>query len=373
MLLSGLLIIATLLYGGLIYYFKTGWEAIPEEPNPAQQREDWPTVAIIIPARNEEKNIGNLLQALAAQSYPRNKMEVLVIDDHSTDGTASVVSQFPFAKSILLEEEGIIAYKKKALEKGIANTNADWILCTDADCIPSKDWVLMMVNSLLSNQASFLAAPVYLQNNGSLLGRFQTLDFLILQGITGAGLQLRWIYMANGANLGYPRSIFEAVKGYEGNEKLASGDDFFLLHKIKEQYSSQIHFLKDQRAIMQTAAMPNWSSFLQQRIRWASKSPYYTDLSLKGVLAGVWIYNTLLLCVALLTLINPNTGSLLLGIWCCKTIVEWPFVRSVARFFNHRIQLLEFFLLQPLHMLYITGTGLLGLQGSYEWKGRRVR
>lgn len=373
MLLSGLLIIATLLYGGLIYYFKSGWEALPSGPKPTPQHTDWPTVAIIIPARNEEKNIGTLLKALATQSYPLQKMEVLVIDDHSTDGTAAIVSQYPFAKSILLEEEGIIAYKKKALEKGIANTTATWILCTDADCIPTKDWVLTMVNSLVTNQACFLAAPVYLQNNGSLLGRFQTLDFLVLQGITGAGLQLHWIYMANGANLGYPRSIFQAVKGYEGNEKLASGDDFFLLHKIKEQFPDQIFYCKDSRAIVQTAAMPNWTSFIQQRIRWASKSPYYTDWVLKGVLAGVWVYNALLLGCALLAFFIPSIGSLILAIWLCKTIVEWPFVKSVASFFNHQIQVLEFFLFQPLHILYITGTGLLGLQGSYEWKGRRVR
>ena len=373
MLVSVLLIVLTLLYGGLLYYFKTGWEAIPEEPNPTLLQGDWPTVAIIIPARNEEKNIGNLLKALSNQSYPLHKMEVLVIDDHSTDGTASIVSQFPFAKSILQEEEGIISYKKKALEKGIANTNADWILCTDADCIPSKDWVLMMVNSLTSNQASFLAAPVYLQNNGSLLGRFQTLDFLVLQGITGAGLQLRWIYMANGANLGYPRFVFDAVKGYSGNEQVASGDDFFLLHKIKEQYPSQIYYLKDSRAIMQTAAMPDWYSFLQQRIRWASKSPYYTDRVLKGVLGGVWIYNATLLLCALLTIITPTIGSIVLVAWCCKTIVEWPFIKSVAKFFRHRVSFLEFFLFQPLHILYMTVTGLLGLKGSYEWKGRQVR
>ncbi|MBM3413980.1 MAG: glycosyltransferase [Bacteroidetes bacterium] len=373
MLLPGLLILATLLYGGLIYYFRWGWEAIPQDPNPPIQQTDWPTVAVIIPARNEEQNIGNLLQALAAQSYPLNKVEVLVVNDHSTDRTAAIVSQFPFAKSILLEEEGIIAYKKKALEKGIAKTNAAWILCTDADCVPTKDWVLTMMNTLLTKQASFLAAPVYLKNNGSLLGRFQTLDFLVLQGITGAGLQLRMLYMANGANMGYPRYVFESVKGYDGNEKLASGDDFFLLHKIKEQYTSQIYFLKNQQAIMQTAAMPDWTSFIQQQIRWASKSPYYSDLALKVVLASVWIYNALLIVGALLTVLNPTTGILLLVVWLCKTIVEWPFVRSVARFFNHRIEWFEFFLFQPLHVLYIAGTGLLGLKGSYEWKGRRIR
>ncbi|MBM3411767.1 MAG: glycosyltransferase [Bacteroidetes bacterium] len=372
MLLFGLLTLATLLYGGLIYYFKWGWESIPEEPHPPFQHKEWPSVAIIIPARNEEQNIGNLLQALAAQSYPLNKMEVLVIDDHSTDRTIEIVGQFPFAKPILLEEEGIIAYKKKALEKGIANTSAEWVLCTDADCVPTKDWVLIMMNSLLANQARFLAAPVYLKNNGSLLGRFQTLDFLVLQGITGAGLQLRLLYMANGANLGYPRSVFEAVKGYEGNEKLASGDDFFLLHKIKKQWPSQIYFLKNRQAIMQTAAMPNWTSFLQQRIRWASKSPYYSDLMLKIILVSVWVFNALLTIGSLLTLLNPNYGMLFLFVWFCKTIVEWPFVKSVAGFFNHQIQWLEFFLFQPLHVLYITGTGLLGLQSSYEWKGRRI-
>jgi len=89
-------------------------------------------------------------------------------------------------------------------------------------------------------------------------------------------------------------------------------------------------------------------------------------------LASVWMYNTLLVVGALLTILNPTTGKILLVVWFCKTIVEWPFVKSVAGFFNHHILWLEFFLFQPLHVLYITGTGLLGLQGSYEWKGRRL-
>ncbi len=152
MLVSVLLIVLTLLYGGLLYYFKTGWEAIPEEPNPTLLQGDWPTVAIIIPARNEEKNIGNLLKALSNQSYPLHKMEVLVIDDHSTDGTASIVSQFPFAKSILQEEEGIISYKKKALEKGIANTSINALISSVTIIFPCR--IIHVIVTILPIQSN---------------------------------------------------------------------------------------------------------------------------------------------------------------------------------------------------------------------------
>ena len=100
MLLSGLLIIATLLYGGLIYYFKVGWEALPSGPKPTPQHTDWPTVAIIIPARNEENNIATLLEALQGQSYPRNLIEIIVLDDGSADQTPTIVQQYPPVKLI---------------------------------------------------------------------------------------------------------------------------------------------------------------------------------------------------------------------------------------------------------------------------------
>jgi len=194
-----------------------------------------------------------------------------------------------------------------------------------------------------------------------------------MQGITAAGIQQQSIYMANGANMGYPKKVFESVGGYKGSKQLASGDDFFLLHKIQKEYPSQIHFIKSEKAIIRTQAQLTWSGFFQQRIRWASKSSHYNNRSLKLVLLLVGIYNLCLLIVLASSIVCPPLLLLALASMLVKSLIEWPFLQSVASFFKVPINSFQFFLFQPLHVLYIPITGILSFQKKYVWKGREVR
>ena len=105
-------------YGILILYYWQSWKSIPDFI--ASPEITSISVSIIIPARNEEKNIGLLLHALQEQSYPKEFFEIIVVDDHSTDATGKIVMQFPGVKLLKLEDDTINSYKKKAIEKGIA-------------------------------------------------------------------------------------------------------------------------------------------------------------------------------------------------------------------------------------------------------------
>lgn len=368
-LLLGLLTIG---YAGLINRFKRGWDRLPYF-SPSPSTAPLPYVTVLIPARNEAATIGKLLQALQQQTYPSEHCEVIVINDHSTDETVAVVEQFPFVKLIHLINEEHQAHKKRALEMGVAQAKGSFILCTDADCLPSPRWVATVVAYHLEQKAVFVAAPVFLENEQTLLGRFQTLDFLVLQGITAAGIQKGFIYMANGANMGYAKTAFEAVEGYKGVRKLASGDDFFLLHKIKDHYPHQIGFVQSADAIVRTAAMPTWSAFLQQRIRWASKSTHYQNKTIQLVLLLVWLYNLSFLIGLLMAIKKIEWLWIILIALLVKTQLEWPFVQAVSKFYQFPLRKKTFFAFQPLHILYITFTGLLGLRGTYTWKGRQVR
>lgn len=374
MLLVVTFLVLTLVYGFLIGAFKKSWEAIP-----ATVADDsipfsiFPNVSVIIPARNEEQNIRNLLQALMNQDFPHDKLEIILVDDHSEDRTAAIAASFPNVQVLMLKEEGLNSYKKKALEKGVAAANGELIICTDADCIPPGSWLSELTRNYLSRDAAFMAAPVVLTNNGSLLGRFQTLDFLALQGITGAGIQQRSLAMANGANLAYPKKVFEDVEGYRGVNALASGDDFFLVQKITIRYPNKIIYVKSREAIVQTAALANWKEFFQQRIRWASKSTQYKEVRITAVLTLVWIYNLFFLLIFFGGLMNPQFMLVFLAAWILKTGVEWPFMKSVAQFFQVPITKRSFFSFQPLHILYTVVTGVLGLFGPYQWKGRKVK
>lgn len=367
-------LLLTLLYGFLIEAFKKSWEAIPapvaDESIPFSI---FPNVSVIIPARNEEQNIGNLLQALTNQYFPHDKLEIIVVDDHSEDRTAAIATTFPNARVLTLKEEGLNSYKKKALEKGVAAANGQLIICTDADCIPPSSWLSKLTRNYLSRDAAFVAAPVVLTNNGSLLGRFQTLDFLVLQGITGAGIQQKNLAMANGANLAYPKKVFEEVDGYKGVDTLASGDDFFLMQKIAARYPNSIIYIKSSEVIVTTAALSTWKDFLQQRIRWASKSTKYKEVRITAVLTLVWIYNLFFLLAFFGGLVDPRLLLVFVVAWILKTVLEWPFVKSVSKFFKVPVTMGSFFCFQPLHILYTVVTGILGLLGPYQWKGRKVK
>jgi biofilm PGA synthesis N-glycosyltransferase PgaC len=369
--LTTLFLLLSLVYGELIHGFLKAWRAIPL-PEPVKSA-TLPLVTVLVPARNEEANIGVLLTALKAQQYPASRLEIIVIDDHSEDQTAAIVNMFEGITLLRLHAADINSYKKKALEEGVTHAQGELIICTDADCIPGPHWIEQLVSVYQKKQAAFIAAPVVLHYQQNWLGHLQALDFMVLQGITGAGLQSGKLLMANGANLAYPKAVFTAVNGYSGTDHIASGDDFFLLHKIADQYPEGIVYVKSKDALVTTAAQATWGSFLQQRIRWASKSTHYKKKKLQQVLSLVWSYNLVLLLLGVSGIFDSRALLLFIGGWIIKTLLEWSFVSEVAGFFDQKALLKKFFWMQPLHIAYTVIAGVLGLKGTYRWKGRTVR
>src|SRR5258705_5331742 len=262
-------------YSILILFYRAGWQELKPFSQPGLPPSI--EISVIIAARNEEENIGKLLTSLEKQTYPRHLFEVIVVDDHSTDKTATIVNSFSFAKLIKLQLDNINSYKKKAIETGIVAASGDLIVTTDADCIVKESWLRTIAAFNAATNAIFIAAPVMMEYRSNLLQTFQTLDFLVLQGITAASVQKRIHNMCNGANLAYERKVFFEVNGFSGIDHIASGDDMLLLHKIAKKYPDRVHYLKSMGAIVSTKPMPSWSSFFNQRIRWASKALYYND------------------------------------------------------------------------------------------------
>src|SRR4030095_16642438 len=206
----GLLII----YSILILFYRAGWQ----ELKAFSQTDQEPSIkiSVIIPARNEEGNIGKLLSSLEKQTYPKPLFEVIVVDDHSTDNIVAVVNNYSFAKLIRLEFDNINSYKKKAIETGIAVASGDLIVITDADCVVKPGWLKTIAAFKEKTNAKFIAAPVTIGYKRNLLQTFQSLDFMVLQGITGASVQKGVHNMCNGANLAYERKTFFEINGFSG-------------------------------------------------------------------------------------------------------------------------------------------------------------
>jgi biofilm PGA synthesis N-glycosyltransferase PgaC len=367
------LIIVVLLfiaYSSLILFYHQGWKSIPlYEPG---NTEATLRITVVIPARNEEDNIGALLQRIVAQRYPSNLVEIIVVDDHSTDRTAEVAGSFEKVILLSLKEASINSYKKKAIETAIEKASGELIVTTDADCIPGENWLATLADFGKQKDAVFIAAPVVFTSDNSVLQQFQYYDFLILQGITGAAVYKKQLSMCNGANLAYKRKNFFEAGGFQGIDQIASGDDMLLMYKIANQHTDQVFYLKSQAAIVGTQPMKTWRQFINQRIRWASKATRYQDKRFIPVLLLVYIVNLSFLFLFIAGFWNSIYFTMLLVLWLLKAIVEYTFVWELSRFFRRRTFFSIFFLLQPIHILYTIISGLLGQVGKYEWKGRRV-
>lgn len=371
MILLYITIALFLAYSILIFYYRAGWQEVPVFIPAAADTDT--RISVIVAARNEEKNIGNLLDSLLAQSYPTEFFEVIVVDDHSTDNTAEVVKNHPFVRLIRLKYDNINSYKKKAIETGIGAATGELIITTDADCIPPPNWLKMMAAFYKEKNAVFIAAPVKLIPGNSFLPLFQSLDFLALQGITAASVQRRIHTMCNGANLAYQRNAFYKVNGFMGIDNIASGDDMLLMQKIARRFPERVFYLLSKDVLVSTRTADTWKEFFNQRIRWASKATHYKDIKIFSVLFLVYSFNLTLLMLAIAGIWIHSLWLGLAALILAKTIIEFIFIYPVARFFNETRLLKFFFPFQPFHILYTIIAGGLGLFGSFEWKGRRVK
>lgn len=380
-------ILLLLAYILLITYYLWGWSSLPVFRCGQNNNAPQIPITVIIPARNEEINIAACLHSILNGTYPKALYEIIVVDDHSTDKTASIVRSFMTdnVKLVLLQDhigKNINSYKKKAIEVAIRQASGELIVTTDADCIVPQYWLQTFAAFYEEKKAVLIAAPVSIQHRARWIEIFQTLDFMVLQGITAASVHTKIHSMCNGANLAYTKSVFYEVNGFSGIDHIASGDDMLLMHKIFTHAPDKVFFLKSKKAIVQTAPVKTIASFFSQRIRWASKAGEYKDKKIFAVLVLVYLFNCLLLLMPVtIFFYNPkitiiNCKFSLVQLWLLmltvKAAVELVFVFPVAGFFNKSYILWTFPLMQPFHIIYMVIAGWLGKYSSYQWKKRKV-
>jgi cellulose synthase/poly-beta-1,6-N-acetylglucosamine synthase-like glycosyltransferase len=368
-----------LIYSILIFYYRQAWKKIPVYLLPADAKPKT-KISVIIPARNEENNIAACLNSLTEQDYPGDLLEIIVADDHSTDDTASIVFRYADFGIILLDLKKTLSNsqqssgsKKAAISAAIKKSSGTLIITTDADCIFPEKWLSTLVSFYETYNPSFIAAPVKFSKEKNALHVFQSLDLLSLQGITAASVFSGFHTMCNGANLAYEKKAFETVDGFAGIDQLASGDDMLLMHKIYMLNPKKVMYCLSQDTTVETKPAENIKSFLNQRIRWASKALVYHDKRIFYVLMLVYLLNALLLAFFIYCLITTHLVPAVLILILIKTIVELAFLIPVARFYKKSLLLFYFLPAQPFHILYTVIAGFLGQTGSYEWKGRKLK
>ena len=332
------------------------------------------TFSIIIPFRNEEKNLGKLLQSISNLNYPPELFEIIMVDDFSEDTSERVYIKWRMENglihSTLLENLRLSnSPKKDAITRAIPIVKNEWIITTDADCTVNKNWLATLDNFIQKNTVEMVVGAVVYKTKNNWFHHFQQLDLLSLQGTTIGSFGIGKPFMCNGANFAYTKKFFNELGGYGGINEQASGDDVFLLQKAVQKNPEKISYLRNTGFIVKTKPENDLFKLFMQRVRWASKTTSYKNTYAKLLAVCVLLMNLSLVVGFTFWMFNYLNWLTLLGIF----VVKYSFDYILLYQSNDYLRKGKFML--PLasslaYPIFSSIVGLYSLFGNFTWKGR---
>ncbi len=329
-------------------------------------------LSVIIAAKNEQKNIISLLQALAKQNYPKDNYEVIIADDNSTDETAEIVKTFikdnENFKYIHVTDRHYpeIKGKKKALTAGIAQSKYSILVFTDADCLPKENW-LQSINRNFTDDVDFVAgySPL-LFDDDSLLGKLKNLERSSIFAVTAGSFGLNIPLTCTARNMAYRKSLWEEVNGFIGIHDVLSGDDDLMLLKSRH-HIRKYRFCFDLDSVVESNEHKTGNQHLNQEIRRASKFKYY-PLYIKLLTVFIAVYYLYFLSTFLQVILSTyNFNHLIINI-ILKIGVEALFLIFFLSFVKRLKLMLYFPLAELLYITYFLYFGVKGSLSKYTWK-----
>jgi glycosyltransferase involved in cell wall biosynthesis len=368
-------LIITLFYVVLIGSFVFGFDKVEEfqlKDIPAKTK-----FTVIVPFRNEAEHLPFLLKSISELNYPLDRFEIIFVDDESSDESVKLIElflkKFPNGSKIINNIRRTNAPKKDAISTAIEIANFEWVVTTDADCILPKYWLDTYDCFIQCHDAEFIVAPVTYIKTISFFERFQALDFLSLQGATIGGFGIKKQFLCNGANLAYKKTLFNTLKGFDGNTNIASGDDIFLLEKAMKKGPQKAHYLKSLHVAVSTIPETNFKNLISQRLRWAAKTSNYSNLFGKLTGISVLFMNALVICLIMITAVGIVHPKILVYSFLIKFGMDFLLLFKTVRFFNQEHYLLSYFFSSILYPFFCVFIAFTSIFRGYEWKGRTFR
>lgn len=359
------LIVVSLLYAAIVLRVRRDWAKLEMTGNRDVD------VSIVIALRNEAKNLPLLFRSLERLEYPRERFEVILVDDHSDDNSHVLCEDFSNKTSLniqVLQLEGRLSGKKNALEHGIKSSKFDFILVTDADCEVPQNWITAMQPS---GDWDFVSGPVMYKKGSSWFSPLLQLDLAALIALGGSRIRRGQPVLANGANMMFSKEAFDKVGGYSGNLHIASGDDVFLMKSIAAK-GGKVVFQRAKDALVQTNHPESWSDLVLQRMRWARKTQMNItsrEMNVPFLLVLCYLFYTLFVVYIVF---NPYAAFIPAVLtFLFKYIIDLLFFGRVLHFFKRRSLLSQLWYIEIIHPLITIYLALRSLKGSFEWKGRR--
>jgi poly-beta-1,6-N-acetyl-D-glucosamine synthase len=354
------------IYFSIILSFLIGWNRIKEYRKDSSSPFGF-FISVLVPFKNEAKNIVNLINSIKNQTLASDHFELLLIDDNSTDESMrlalhNTLDQPQFQCIKLLGKTG----KKNAIKLGVENAKGHLIVTTDADCTHPNEWLETIYSYYKDYRPKLLIGPVFMQGR-SHFEKIQCLDFFSLMASTAGACGINRPIMCNGSNLAFEKETFTKLQD-PFKQFYESGDDIFLLHAIKHRFPGKVTFIKSNKALVMTNAEISWRDFLRQRIRWASKSKAYTDRDTIITAVVVLLMNLTLLANLFLSFVYRGDMLLFIFQLSIKSIVDFILLFEVSAFYKIKKSLYYFLPTQIFNIFILPIVAISGFIHHVKWK-----
>ncbi len=333
------------------------------------------TASVIIALRNEENNLRDLLDSLNLQTYNKDLLKYIFINDHSTDNSTLILEQFAFENGDLNIEICNLGEnetgKKSALLRAYQMVDSEIILSTDADCILPEKWIEMSINAFDEEEVQMLCGGVKTATGKNWLEQFQALELTSLIGSGAAAISMGKPILNNGANLAFRSHLLKELCFSNLKIETPSGDDVFLLMEVLRTHGAKaIRFQWDANHWVTTKFVQTFEQLVQQRIRWTSKSKHYSNPFLIFVSFLIFLNNISVPILFFWSLFSFKILPLLVLFWLLKGTIDYLFIRKVSAISEQQFALSAYLntaLIYPFFMSYIA---VIGQFVNFKWKGR---
>lgn len=219
---------------------------------------NFPSLTLLIPAYNEEDNIAKTISSLLSCKYPKDKLEIIVIDDGSRDKTAEIVRQFP-VKLISKPNSG----KADSLNCGIKEAKGDFIGVVDADSYPEEDALLKVMHCFKDPEVAAVTSAVRVGNTETFLGKLQSIEYTIIAWARKLLEHVNSVYVTPGPLSVYRANILKELNGFD--TKVLT-EDIELAWRILKNKNYKIKMCLASRIF---TIVPNkLRAWWRQRLRW---------------------------------------------------------------------------------------------------------